>query len=94
MNEYEKDPDAKRLYTWNLVDYLADRPGATPVTITSAAVLPVDGLSITQVTFDATTVTAMIGGGDVGALYTVTARLSLSNGEQDDRSIVLYITET
>jgi len=83
-----KDPNAVDKFTIDWDDgFLA---GAT---LLSSTVIVPAGITLDSDTNDNTTVTVTLSGGTVGDEYTVTNRISTSDGRTDDRSVRVRILE-
>lgn len=83
-----KDPNATRDYTLNWERALPDG-----VTIASAAWVVPSGLTNGGGSNTTTTATVRLSGGTVGTVYMVVCRITMSDGEVDDRSIYLDVRE-
>lgn len=83
-----KDPDANLDYAWDWTSWLPDGD-----TITSHQVTVPDGLTLGTTTLTGAIVTAWISGGTPGELYTVTCRITTSDGRTDDRSRTIKVEQ-
>jgi hypothetical protein len=102
LKRLRKDPDAKRDITLNWGSHV-DANGATVsylpsgVTIVAAAssVSPAGGVTVTSttVTGAGTKTTTRIAGGLPGLLYDVAVHITMSNGEEDDRSVTIDVRQ-
>lgn len=94
---YVHDPDAVLDYQWDWSDWLATDDFILDADV--EIVDPADGsstnpLNIDSFSFDTSTVTAWISGGDaIATPYTVTCHIYCASGREDDRSISLKIKE-
>lgn len=87
--KYDHDPDANLDYEYDWSGWL------TPVndTIATSVWIVPDGLTKTDEANTTTTATVWISGGTAGTNYTVTNRITTTNGRIDDRSITLRCKE-
>ena len=85
---YVKDPDATRDYVWDFAPFLAAGD-----TIASHVMVVDPGITLGTNSHTPSTVTARISGGTAGLNYNVTARVTTTAGQIDDRTIVLQIRE-
>ena len=92
MSFYLKDPQSR-------VDYAIDwAPGYLDgQTLASSqwSVVPAEagGVAVDEASFDLTRAGATLSGGVAGHVYSVTNRVTLSDGRSDDRSITLRVEE-
>ncbi len=83
------DPDARLDYTWDWTAWLTEGE-----TITSAEILPTDGLATDDTGHDDTTVTTWVTTSlEAGKSGGVTCRITTSAGRIDDRTITLQIAD-
>ena len=87
MTTYKKDPNATLDYTFDWTAYLA--PLAD--TITSAAWVLGDTLTMVSQTHTTTTATIFVSGGTLGNIATLTCRITTAGGRTDDRTVNLKI---
>lgn len=89
MASFKKDPNATLDYTFDWGPYL------TPITDTIVSVVwvPSAGITVTSSSSTAVTATAFISGGTIGAVETLTCRVTTAGGRIDDRTIELEIVE-
>jgi hypothetical protein len=92
MNLLFKDPDSRVDY---LVDWGAAHLGANSITASQWSVHPQHdaGLAVVAHRHDARTTTVSLEGGRAGMVYDVTNRVSLSNGELDERSLSVRVEQ-
>lgn len=88
MTTFLRDPDAVLDYSVDWTSFLADTE-----TITSHSVEVPAGLTLDTSTESSGVVTAWISGGTAGDNYTVTYRITTSEGRTDDRSLTLVVRE-
>ncbi len=91
MSFYLKDPDSR-------VDYAIDWSGyldGQTVAASAWAVTPAEpgGVAVAQASFDLARTAATLEGGLAGHVYSVTNRVTLSDGQIDERSIALRVEE-
>ena len=86
-----KDPQARIAHAFAWDDY-AD---GQIVLASEWRVTPVQdgGLSVEDAAFDLTWASATLAGGRVGTLYRVTNQVTLSDGQVDERSIIVRVEE-
>lgn len=85
-----KDPDAVLDY---MIDWGAEYLGDDQIAESGWSVAPdeADGLSISASSFDGTTATVTVGGGEAGKLYRLVNRVTLGSGRVDDRSLTVRV---
>lgn len=81
VETFTKDPDGKLPYT---IDWSA---WLTPGDTLQASAWVAEGLLLSSPTFDDTSATVWVAGGNAGTRYTVTNRVTTQLGVIDDRSI-------
>lgn len=91
MSFYLKDPQSRVDYSIDWAGYL---DGQT-IAASSWSTLPdeADGIAVEEASFDLNRTAARIGGGIVGHCYTVSNRVTLSDGSSDERSITLRVEQ-
>lgn len=82
-----KDPQAKLDYKWDWTAWLAGD------TIASATVTGPDGITISDVSHDTTTVTAWVAGGTLKTRYGLVCHVVTAGGREDDRTLTLQIED-
>jgi hypothetical protein len=101
LKRLKKDPNAKRDITLNwgthvdangaTVSYL---PAGVTITAASSSVTPSGDLTVTSTSVaSGTKTTTRVTGGLVGMLYDVAVHITMSNGEEDDRSVTLDVRQ-
>ncbi len=87
-----KDPDAMLDYG---VDWTAALSGQAVVTASSWQVSPADpgGVVIGPSSFTASAATVRVSGGRPGHVYRLTNRVTLSDGQVDERSLAIRVDE-
>jgi hypothetical protein len=93
-----KDPDAKRLVTWDWSRWLTTAQGDAISSVDELSIVPSGGLEIEGTpTFDDTTVSAWLIGGDAGTTYNITCRIvtdaAVTPPETDDRTMTVVVQE-
>ena len=90
MTLFVKDPDSRIDYR---VDWGAAYLGANLIVASSWDVAPgvPDGLAVVADGHDGRSATVTISGGEAGAIYALTNRVTLSNGEIDERSVSVRV---
>lgn len=90
MASYTKDPDAHLDYT---IDWTAWLPDGD--TIATAQILPVEGLTISNVAHNDTAVTYWASGGTVGHTYGITCRITTAHNPArvEDRTDTMRIRQ-
>lgn len=85
-----KDPDATLEYS---IDWAAGYLGNQTITASAWAIVPSEagGLTVAAHAFDASTTRVSLSAGLAGHVYRVTNRVTLSNGESDDRSLTVRV---
>lgn len=91
MSFYLKDPGSR-------VDYAIDWTGYLDgqiVTGSAWSVVPDEtgGVAVEAASFDLQRTAATLGGGQAGHVYSVTNRVTLSDGQTDERSITLRVEQ-
>jgi len=82
------DPDRNLDYGFDWTQWMPE----LDTIIGSLWILPVD-LTLTGESFDTLTTTVWISGGIVGQTYTITNRITTTDGRIDDRSFLMRIAE-
>lgn len=91
MSFYLKDPQARVDYAIDWVGYL---DGATlAASLWSVVPDEAGGIAVEQESFDPGRTAARLSGGVVGHTYSVSNRVTLSDGSIDERSISLRVEE-
>lgn len=92
MSLFVKDPDSRIDYR---VDWGAAYLGANLVVASLWTVSPVHagGLSVIADGHDGLSATVTLSGGRAGASYALTNRVTLSNGEIDERSVAVRVEQ-
>lgn len=91
MSFYLKDPQSRVDYAIDWVDYL---DGATiAASIWSVVPAEAGGIAVDEASFDLGRAAARLSGGIVGHSYSVSNRVTLSDGSIDERSITLRVEE-
>jgi hypothetical protein len=85
----KKDPNATLDYSFNWAPWLA----IVTDTIASVTWVKSVGLTIVSQSFTGTSATAFISGGVLGALESLTCRITTAGGRTEDRTIFLQIVE-
>ncbi|MFN3472900.1 MAG: hypothetical protein ACK4ZW_02530 [Blastomonas sp.] len=90
MSLFVKDPDSRIDYR---VDWGAAFLGPNLVVVSSWLVTPVQdgGLAVIADGHDGRSATATLEGGQAGGSYALTNRVTLSNGEIDERSVAVRV---
>ena len=94
-----KDPDANLDYVFDWAPLTNGRPQAksdwlaTSETITAATVTADSGITVADVSFTDSMVTAWLSGGTAGKTYTVRCRITTSMDRIDDRSIEVGVED-
>ena len=86
-----KDPEAQIVHAFDWDDY-ADGQIVVASVWSVAPDVPA-GLALGPSAFDLTTTSVTLSGGQAGAVYRVTNRVTLSDGQVDDRSLTVRIEE-
>ena len=91
MSYYLKDPQSR-------VDYAIDWTGYLDGQIVAASQWTVvpdepDGITLEQSSFALDRTAATLGGGRIGHVYSVSNRVTLSDGRIDERSITLRVEQ-
>ena len=91
MGFYLKDPQSR-------VDYAIDWGGYLDGQIIAASLWSVTpdetgGIAVEEASFDLNRSAARIGGGMAGRIYSVTNRVTMSDGSIDERSITLRVED-
>jgi hypothetical protein len=81
MQAETRDPDSVLDWVWDWSDWLAEGE-----TIVSHEVLPDVGMTVDSSNVADGVVIAWLSGGEAGKSYTVTVRITTSQGRTDDRS--------
>lgn len=91
MSYYLKDPQSRVDYALDWVAYL----GAQTIAGSQWAVAPVEpgGLAVLEPRADGSRTAATLTGGVVGHVYSVSNRVTLSDGSIDERSICLRVEQ-
>lgn len=92
MNMMVKDPDSRIDFEF---DWTTAYPGGQAVVASEWAVAPdeTDGILIAGSAHDLMQATATIAGGIAGHVYRVTNRVTLSDGQIDERSMAIRVEE-
>lgn len=92
MSLFVKDPDSRIDYR---VDWGAAYLGVNQIVASSWAVTPSHeaGLAVAASGHDGRSAMATLTGGRTGASYALTNRVTLSNGETDERSIAVRVEQ-
>lgn len=87
-----KDPDARIDYEF---DWAAAYPDGQAVVESGWTVAPADagGIAVAASAHDLTRATATLAGGVAGHVYRVTNRVTLSDGQIDERSMTVRVEE-
>jgi hypothetical protein len=87
-----KDPDARIDYEF---DWAAAYPDGQAVMASGWTVAPVDGdgIVVAAAAHDLTRTTATLTGGVAGRVYRVTNRVTMSDGQIDERSMTIRVEE-
>jgi hypothetical protein len=98
LKRLRKDPNAKRDITLNwgshvdangdTVSYL---PAGVTITAASSSVEPSGALTVSSTSFTTTKTTTRVQGGLLGVVYDVAVHITMSNGEEDDRSVTIDV---
>ncbi|ESZ85960.1 MAG: hypothetical protein Q27BB25_16635 [Blastomonas sp. CACIA14H2] len=90
MSLFVKDPDSRIDYR---VDWGAAYLGINLIVASGWSVAPdaPGGLAVITDSHDGRSATVTIAGGQVGAIYALTNRVTLSNGEIDERSVSVRV---
>ena len=90
MSLFVKDPDSRIDYRF---DWGAAYLGANMLVASSWSVTPAmaGGLAVISDGHDGLSATVTIDGGQPGAIYALTNRVTLSNGEIDERSVTVRV---
>lgn len=91
MSFYLKDPQSRVDYSIDWAGYLDGQTIAASGW--STAPDEADGIAVEEASFDLNRTAARIGGGIVGHCYTVSNRVTLSDGSSDERSITLRVEQ-
>lgn len=83
-NEYIKDPDATLKYKFDWSSWLATGETISSQVITAETGITADSGTITDTN---TSVTVVLSGGTVGAVYDVACKITTSNSQIDERTI-------
>jgi len=91
MSYYLKDPDSRVTYA---IDWLPYLDGAT-IAQSQWAVAPAEagGIAAGDERLEGTRTAATLGGGIVGRVYSVSNRVTLSDGSVDERAICLRVEQ-
>lgn len=92
MSLFVKDPDSRVDYR---VDWGAGHLGLNLIVASSWVVAPVEpgGLDVAAAGHDGRSTVATLTGGRQGASYALTNRVTLSNGEIDERSMAVRVEQ-
>ncbi len=92
MSLFVKDPDSRIDYR---IDWGAAYLGDTLIVASSWSVSPVrdGGLAVVATSQDGRSASATLTGGVVGASYALINRVTLSNGEIDERSVAVRVEQ-
>lgn len=87
-----KDPDARIDYEF---DWAAAYPDGQAVMASGWTVAPADsdGIAVAAAAHDLTRTTATLTGGVAGRVYRVTNRVTMSDGQIDERSMTIRVEE-
>lgn len=85
----KKDPNATLDYSFNWAAWLA----LAADTIVSVAWVKSTGLTIVSQSFTTTSATVFLSGGVLGALESLTCRITTAGGRTEDRTVFLQIVE-
>lgn len=89
MSYYLKDPDSRVTYAIDWLPYLAGETIAE--SLWSVVPSEVGGIAAGDESREATRTAASLSGGVVGHVYTVSNRVTLSDGSVDERAICLRV---
>lgn len=87
-----KDPDAVTDYGIDWADWLAESTDPTDTLLTSAWSSDA-GITTSAPQLDGTVASCLISGGSAGTTYTVTNRITTTNGRTEDRSFRVKVAE-
>lgn len=90
MALFLKDPDADRNFSFDWSDDLAAGESATSPTI---SITPSGELTAGTPTVDTNVVTAKLSGGTRGKVYRVTCNVTITGGQDDDKSMWIRVAE-
>ena len=90
MSFYLKDPQSRIDYS---IDWGSGYLDGQSLAASQWAVTPQepDGIAVDEATFDLTRTAATVEGGVVGHVYSVSNRVTFSDGRSDERSITLRV---
>ena len=91
MSYYLKDPHSRVDYAIDWVGYLDGHGLAS--SLWSVEPAEAGGIAVDEASFDLTRSAARLSGGIVGHVYTVSNRVTLSDGSCDERSICLRVEQ-
>lgn len=91
VKTWTKDPQAKLPYTLDWAQWLSQLAGA--VTITSSTWTVQVGITKDSDTNTSLTTTVRLSGGTIGVDYEVTNHVVLSDGSEDERTILIQVRE-
>lgn len=89
-NTFTKDPDATLDYTFNWSSWLS----AVSDTINNVQWVVSEGLTTEQTEYSSIAATIWISGGSVGSTYSISCRITTTEGRTDDRTIYIQIRPT
>lgn len=81
-----QDPQAVKQYTMDWSDWLGDGETITAATVTAEA-----GITVDTSNNDTTSVTFKLSAGVLGSRPKVTCHITTSAGQQDDRTLTVYV---
>jgi hypothetical protein len=90
---YEKDPDAILDYEIDWSDWLAGADGTGELTIADSVWAVAAGLTTVSESNTDTAALIRLSGGIWGSEYRATNHIVASNGEEDDRTIVIRVVQ-
>lgn len=92
LETIDKKPLSSLKYSFNWAKWLRAGPDQAVILTASVwAVEPTGEVTVTGETFDATTTTVRLGGGVEGREYEVFNRVTASNGDTDEESILVRV---
>lgn len=91
MSFYLKDPAARVDYAIDWAGYLDGQ--AIAASLWSVAPAEAGGVAVASESYDLVRTAATLSGGLAGHVYSVTNRVTLSDGQVDERSITLRVEE-